>query len=164
MLDQKTLRELLDYNPDTGVFIRKTRTANAINVGDVAGYVNACGYVIVSVQNKPRLAHRLAWLYMYGSWPTKNLDHADGNRENNAISNLRECNQSQNVANTRLGRRNSSGFKGVSCIPGRKSPWRARITIDYKERTIGYYKTQEDAYAAYCKAAAEAFGEFHRPK
>lgn len=162
MITQEKLKELLEYDPETGVFTRKVRTANAIKVGDIAGCINNMGYITISVLGRPMLAHRLAWLYVYGEIPPGNLDHADRRKTNNAIGNLRLCNQSQNTANSPARRGNRSGYKGVSFHSKRKK-WRARITLDYKEKILGYFDTPEEAHRAYCKAAVLAFGEFHIP-
>lgn len=73
------LRELLEYDEDTGVFKRKARTSNRISIGDIAGSSDAKGYVCIRVGGKTYKAHRLAWLYVYGEWPTGEIDHINHN-------------------------------------------------------------------------------------
>jgi len=110
-------------------------------------------------------AHRLAWAHYYGVWPTKRLDHIDGNSANNAIANLRECTMSQNLGNAKKRADNTSGYKGVYRSNYRKhqnKPWTAEIRIDGKKRHIGRYKTPADAHVAYLTAAKKLFGEFAR--
>ena len=161
-LTAERLRELLRYDPDTGVFIRLVTTAPNAPAGGVAGYVSKqIGYVLIGIDREDYLGHRLAWLYMTGEWPQVRLDHRDGNRANNAWINLRLSTQSQNVANSRRRKASASGFKGVSfCkFTGR---WRAVIKQDYKFRCLGRFDTPEAAHAAYCEAARMAFGEFAR--
>jgi HNH endonuclease/AP2 domain len=149
------LRAILNYDHKTGVFTRSIQTAPCNYVGSEAGCLMNTGYICISVDGKPYLAHRLAWLWTYGVWPPKNIDHKDHDRANNRIGNLRLCNQSQNRANSS----SKSGYKGVSWFPSRNK-WRARITVQYKEHLIGYFDSQSDAKAAYQKRAVELFGEF----
>lgn len=155
-LTASRLRDLLHYDPETGVFTRRTQTAPVVKIGGVAGTKLVTGYIGLSVDGKLYLAHRLAWLYVHGNWPTKNIDHKDRDRSNNRIDNLRLCNQSQNTANSS---RKATGIKGVSWFKSRQK-WRARITVQYKEQHIGYFDSIEDAQAAYRAKAAELFGEF----
>jgi hypothetical protein len=117
------------------------------------------GYVLVGVDGPQYLAHRLAWLYMTGAWPDAEVDHIDGNRANNAWSNLRLASRSQNIANSGLRVTNTTGFKGV--FKARKK-FNAKITVNYKSVNLGNFDTKEEASAAYKRAAQAAFGEFAR--
>jgi hypothetical protein len=105
------------------------------------------------------LGHRLVWLYHNGCWPSKFLDHIDGDRENNRIENLREASRTDNNRNVSRQRNNTSGFKGVSLMK-RDNVWIAQITVNRKNYYLGRFSTPEEAYAAYCKAAKELHGEF----
>lgn len=87
MLTVERLRELLDYDPETGVF-RWKEPRRKCRVGEVAGSLRKDGYVKIQVDGRFYQAHRLAWLCVYGVWPSA-IDHIDGNRANNAIANLR---------------------------------------------------------------------------
>lgn len=89
------------------------------------------------------------------------VDHINGNKVDNRRENLRLATGSQNQGNRKTSK-NKSGYKGVWQYPGRKKPWVAEITMNFKRVRLGYFYTAEEAYAAYCKAAKEHFGEFAR--
>lgn len=154
------LRALFHYDPDTGVFTRRVRTANSTKMGEEAGSLTG-GYRLISVDNNIYRAHQLAWLYIYGQWPRFNLDHINGIGEDNRITNLREATFSQNNANARIRKDNIPRLKGASwhAVSGR---WRATIIKDRKQISLGLYKTPEQAHEAYYRAAKELFGEFAR--
>ena len=98
-LTAERLRELLNYDPDTGEFRRCTSRGGAA-AGTLAGCPGGPGsYRIIRVDRVIFLAHRLAWLHSYGVWPTKDIDHIDGDKTNNRIANLREATRAQNVMN-----------------------------------------------------------------
>ena len=101
------------------------------------------------------------WLMLNGEKGGPVVDHIDGDKLNNRRANLRLCSQADNTRNTRLGRNNTSGAKGVSLDVNGK--WRARIWKDRKEIRIGTFDTAEEALAAYDKAAAELHGQFASP-
>lgn len=151
------LRELLHYDPETGIF-----TWNATS--DVAGSVRRDGYVTFRCEGAPYVAHRLAWLYMQGEWPTLNIDHRDGNRANNAFTNLRQATHCHNAQNRVIRSDNSSGFPGVGWHKS-KGAWQAKIGINGRRLFLGNFATREDACAAYLRAK-ELHHEFqpsHRP-
>jgi len=159
MLNAERVRELLLYDPDTGIFTRRTDTGNGRRIGDVAGYLSTRdGYVFIGVDGRDYPAHRLAWLYMTGEWPTTTLDHQDTDKANNCFKNLRLAGHSMNGGNTLKRITNTSGAKGVSRCYGRGKPWHAHI----QGRYIGSFDTIEEAKACYDKAAREIFGEFFR--
>ncbi|MFP5340357.1 MAG: HNH endonuclease signature motif containing protein, partial [Gammaproteobacteria bacterium] len=105
-LSQDRLKQLLNYDPETGRFSWKVsaRTKRPDRPFG-AGCLSPAGYVVLRVDQKLYPAHRLAWLYMNGSWPSKDLDHIDGRRVNNAIANLREAEQVENQQNRRGAKR-----------------------------------------------------------
>lgn len=156
MITQERLKELFTYHPEDGSFVRKVTTSSNAQKGSWAGYVAKNGYRYLSINNKKYLAHRLAWLYSYGEMPEGNIDHIDGDGLNNRISNLRECNQSQNAANSK-GKNGEVGMKGVIKQAGK---FRARIKVAGKSKHLGYFSTAEQAHQAYCEAAKQEFGEF----
>ena len=148
-LTQKILAEKLDYSPRTGLFTWKISPARAIKQGKTAGSVHPSGHVFISIARKLYAAHRLAWLYVYGSWPKQSLDHIDGNPANNKIKNLRELGHTKNLQAARKARRNSrAGLLGVSY---RKdcNKWQARIQRDKKMLSLGFFLTAEEAHEAY---------------
>ena len=151
MIDALTLKKYIAYDPETGVFTRLN--------GDKAGGVNSHGYVQVRTYGTRHKAHRLAWLYVYGEWPKGFIDHINGIRDDNRIANLRIATRKQNMANSKV-RANAITPKGVTMIHDTR--YRARIRVDGKLMHIGYYPTAELAHAAYCEAAQQAFGVYHR--
>jgi len=158
-LTVERLREVLDYDPSTGVFIWLISPAARAPVGAVAGCPKPDGYRQIQVDGVNYRAHRLAWLWVHGVWPSGVLDHKDGYRDNNAINNLRPATLSQNGGNMRRHRDNVSGFKGA-CFEKRSRKWRGTIVINGKQRHLGLFATAEEAHAAYVRAAIETFGEF----
>lgn len=151
LLTSERLQEKLSYNPLTGIFSRIEPGKSKV------GTSHPNGYLQIRVDGKRYLAHRLAWLYMFGDWPSSELDHANGDRLDNRIENLRLATRSQNNGNRRSNAR--SGFKGVVLT---KHGYRAGISLNEKFIYLGMYQTPEEAHAAYCEAARVAFGEFHR--
>lgn len=148
----------LDYNPDTGVFTRKvSRFQGKGKAGSVAGYVNPSGYRRIMVNNRGMWAHRLAWVISTGSWPEGEVDHINGERDDNRLANLRACTHAENRQNMRRPQRNStSGVLGVSFDKSR-GKWCAKIKVkaEGRNRTIGRYATLELASAAYLAAKAK---------
>ncbi len=162
-LTQARLRELLNYNSKTGVFTcRKTRSSKAV-AGQVVGHAHPAGYLWMVIDYRRYLCHRLAWLYVHGKWPPVEIDHINGVRDDNRLVNLRIATISQNRANARKRRDNSSGFKGVYWV-ARYEQWIAQIVLNRKAKYLGHFDSAEDAHDAYCKAAQKHFGEFARFK
>ena len=161
-LTQARLQELLHYNPDTGVFTRRIGGHGIKGgVGAHAGCDSFVGYRVISLDNCLFYAHRLAWLYIYGKWPIAFTDHANGDKSDNRLCNLREATTMENGRNRKIGRNNTSGYKGVVFIKSHRK-WRAAIKIDGIYKYIGEYENAKDAHAAYCSAAMFHFGSFAR--
>src|SRR6478672_6605304 len=97
------IRELLNYEPETGLLTWKVSRCGA-RAESVAGSVNSIGYIQVMIDRRQCLGHRLAWLHTYGSYLTGNIDHKNGIRSDNRLSNMRECTPTQNNGNMRGGR------------------------------------------------------------
>lgn len=150
------LREVLDIDISTGVFCWKVAPAKSIKAGSTAGNLRPDGYVEIKIDYIGYFAHRLMWFHVYEEWPGL-LDHKDTIRHHNWLDNLRAATPSQNGANAKLGKHNTSGFKGVHRHRGL---WRARIIIGRKSIHVGCYDTPEEAHAAYVAKAKELFGEF----
>lgn len=160
MVTQKRLKELFDYDPDTGVFKRIKRvTGRKGNIGDIAGSLKTNGYINIFIDRKQYLAHRLAWLYQYGEFPAQMVDHIDGDKSNNKITNLREATRNQNNYNATLSKRNKSGCKCVYKDKVRNQ-WVVEIKKDNKKNHIGRFYKFEDAVKAYKKHAELLHGEF----
>lgn len=161
-LTAERLRGVVSYDPETGVFVWKVNPSNR-RVGDECGDIKKdSGYRLISVDCRRYRAHRLAWLYMTGAWPTEQVDHKNGVRSDNRWSNLREATQRQNSANM-MRRNNKTGVKGVIRYQGPKHVrFRANIMVDGHTNYLGSFKTLEAAAEAYRIAAEKHFGEFAR--
>lgn len=148
----ESAREAFSYNALTGVVTRIKGNSRSIGgTGYVRKDVWGMEYVLVSLNGTPRMAHRIAWLLHYGSWPTMQIDHRNGNGCDNRIKNLREATGTQNSRNTRK-RNPRSGHTGVRWHKQGKC-WNARITIEGKEIGLGLFKNKKDAVSA--RRAAE---------
>jgi len=146
------LVEILDYNCITGMFAWKISPARNIFQGDNAGYIQKeKGYLVITIDGAPYMAHRLAWLYAHGRWPLLEIDHIDGNKANNAISNLRDVSRGVNCQNLRSAPQRNTTSKLLGAYPSGKR-WRARITINQKIASLGTFATKEDAHSAYLDA------------
>ena len=157
------LHEAYLYEPDTGNFIRLQETnsyGGKAKVGEVAGHIGNTGYIRIGLDGRVYLAHRLAWFYMTGEWPSRYIDHINMIKTDNRWSNLRAATMSQNQANTKRRKDNTSGYKGVTKTPF--NTWQAKTMFNGKKISLGTYDTPEEAFAAYRKAAEELFGDFHR--
>lgn len=167
MITQARLRELLDYNPETGVFSWRVRRGPSAPAGAVAGRISKAkrdaggGYRWVGVDGKEYLAHRLAWLYMRGEMPPCEIDHRNTLRADNRFDNLRLCDDTQNMANRKIQANNTTGFKGVS-LNKATGKFVASIQRCGQYKYLGLFPTPEQAHAAYSVAAKELFGAFAR--
>lgn len=146
------LREVLHYDPETGIFTWKIAPRSKPEfIGTAAGSNHGEGYKIVKIAQRTYLAHRLAWLYVHGVWPSFNIDHRNGNRADNRIANLRDASQSINLQNQRGPRsHNKTGFLGVK--PARNGRFAAQIVLNGKPVHLGIFKTAEEAHAVYVAA------------
>lgn len=154
MLTQKRLRELLDYDPATGVFSRLVDRAGNARKGDVAGTLSL-GRRRIRVDNRLYLASNLAVLYMTGRWARNDVDHRNRIKTDDRWSNLRMATRSQNNAN-RVNR--SKGFYWDAV----NKKYAAQIKVNGKHIFLGRYRTRRQASAAYADANLEHFGEFAR--
>jgi hypothetical protein len=150
-LTVEQLKDTLDYDADTGVFVWKIRPSKAVRAGDVAGCVEKrIGYITIGIGGRVYKAHRLAWLYVYGSWPKGLIDHINGNKADNRIDNLRDVFADGNSQNVRKpNRRNKSGFMGVIWY---QNKWRASMSVNGKSKWLGDYSTPEEAHQVYLEA------------
>lgn len=147
--DQTLFAPLFDqlaYDPGTGLFRWKVRK-NGIHPDGIAGTVQKAGYVTIGVNGKTHLAHRLAWLFTFGEFPSQLIDHINGDRGDNRIGNLREASASQNGRN-RKGKTNRHGLKGVTWLEKSKK-WRASAQHLGTKKHIGLFETPEEAHQAY---------------
>ena len=126
--------------------------------GRCAGYLSKSGYTQVGWNGRLEYAHRIIFMMFYGYLPDQ-VDHADGDKTNNRIENLRASNNSSNQWNRRMDRRNSSGFKGVHWHKQRQK-WHAEIRVNNKKYSLGLHDTPEQAAAAYDDASRRMHGEY----
>ena len=152
-LTQELVRELYDYRDDGKLIHKKARGGN-VSVGREAGGVGNRGYRQMRVLGKLLLSHRIIFLYHHGYLP-KVLDHINGVKTDNRIENLRECTQSQNIANSKG--RSASGYKGVQ---GYRKKWKARLMVNGKDLCLGTYDNIETAAQVATAAREHYFGEF----
>lgn len=160
-LTREQIEAALSYDKETGAFKWIKPTGRRAKAGDAAGSLWSCGYVAIGVAGQRVLAHRLAWFIETGEWPGFDIDHINGNRQDNRIANLRPASRSQNMANTPKRASNTSGVKGVHWS-SRSRRWIARVMKDGKQIHLGTFKDLSDAAEAYAAGATVAFGEFAR--
>ena len=166
------VRELLDYDAETGVFVwrprpremfpdeRASKIWNTRYAGASAGTNSALGYRVIAIAQVEYLAHRLAWLYVHGEPMPSVLDHMDGDPSNNRIANLRAALQRQNIANAKLRDDNTTGAKGVH--RQRNGRFFARVTVGGVLHHLGTFDTVEEAAEARRDGAARLHGKFAR--
>lgn len=148
-LSAEALRIYFRYNPDTGEFFR-------FYDNKPTGRITTNGYRQIFVFGKRYMAHRLAWLYMYGEWPEDQLDHINQVRDDNRIANLRPATNKQNGENIRKFKHNTSGRSGVRWV-SRRGAWEASIRHHKKLIHLGTHPTIIDAVAARIRAERELF-------
>lgn len=161
---QKYLRACFDYDPETGILTWRKRSdvsaqVNARCVGKSAG--SRVPYNLIQIKGIQYRAHRLIWGYVFGSIPKDmEIDHIDGDTQNNRLSNLRLASSGQNKHNSRKSRRGKLP-KGVY-VAHKTKRFAARIQVNRKRIHLGAYDTPEEAHAAFLKAAVKYHGEFAR--
>lgn len=160
-LTAERLRELLQYDPETGWFIWRVATSSQKVGGRAGSYDKTNKYRAIKIDGRLYREHRLAWLYVTGLFPPPGLeiDHANGDRIDNRLSNLRLATRSQNQANKGVFKNNTTGYKGVS---RNRRKFRAAIHHNGRYIHIGNFETTEAAHEAYKLAASELYGEFAR--
>lgn len=154
------LRELFVYDPLEGTF-RYRIARGAKSAGMLAGTPRPGHYIIICIDYRLYVAHRLAWLYMTGEWPLEQIDHANLDRYDNRWENLREATRSENHANKPIGLANTSGVKGV-CWNAARGKWQANICVNGVSLYLGLFSDKAEAHDAYARAAIAHFGEFAR--
>ena len=139
----------MTYDQDTGVLAWKVRPPRAQKDG-TAGCLNGEGYRRVVIEKRNYLAHRLAWLYVHGEWPKNHIDHINGIRSDNRLANLRDVPQAINLQNVRTaggGKKSCNLLGAFKYLPTNR--WQARIRLNGRVISLGYFDTAEQAHIAY---------------
>ena len=157
-LTAERLRAVLNYDPDTGIFTWRRDTSKKTR-GKHSGFSNDQGYLLIGVDGHKYRIHRLAWFYIHGKWPAHHIDHINGNRADNRLSNLREAEVFQNMANSRRPITNKSGYKGVSWHAGARK-WQVHIKYQDINSYLGLFESAEEGHAVYCAEAIRLKGKF----
>jgi len=155
-LTLERVRELLEYNEETGDIIWRIRVTSTVPAGAIAGGLNN-GYISISIDNISYYAHHIAWFLKTGKPPSGRIDHRNGKKNDNRWNNLREATHSQNKMNMPERCDNRSGFKGVT-VSGKK--FKAQICADGVIYYLGRFDTPEQASDAYKKKSLEIHGDF----
>lgn len=146
MLTHERLKEVLNYDSETGIFSWKRKITN-IKDQTTAGALHNKGYIQITIDKKNYLAHRVAWFYVYGKWPQKQIDHINRIKTDNRIKNLRDVTNSTNQHNNGARRHNTSGVNGVINLKSRNC-WVAQIYVDNKRIYLGTFKDKDKAISA----------------
>lgn len=158
MITQECIKEILSYNPDTGVFTWKRRPLshfktdqafkrwNTLYSCNIAGCLDGYGYPRITINNKDYKSHRLAWLYVYGEWPKNQIDHINQNKLDNRIINLRDVTDNENKKNMPIMSSNKSGAAGVHKRKA-NNKWQAYINCEGKRINLGSFDSFEQARA-----------------
>jgi hypothetical protein len=156
------LREVLDYDPETGALTWRFRLSPNSKLGEPAGQIGAHGYRKIRLDGKYYPASHLAWFHYYGEPPAKLIDHKDRDKGNDRIENLRLATHSENARNRKGTSLSTTGLKGAARFnsPKNAKKFRSTITIDGKRIHLGQFATAEEAHEAYSKKVAELHGEF----
>lgn len=169
-MNKEMIDSLLSYDPETGIFVWKNRERELFKSqrsfaqwndkysGKIAGTKKKdSGYIIISVFKNLVRAHHLAWIIQYGTKPTGEIDHINGNRDDNRILNLRDITKAENAKNKCLSKRNKTGFHGISLHKNGK--YRVKAMALNTQKHLGYFKDINDAVLA--RKEFEAANGYH---
>jgi hypothetical protein len=147
-LTAEEFRRLFHYEPETGVFTRLYSSQGCI-AGAPVGSFDKRGYLRIGLHGFTYSAHRLAWLYVHGVWPSKYIDHINGDKGDNRITNLRDASPTVNSRNRRV-----ADHMGTS-KDERTNKWRSSIKVNGKRKHLGMFDDQRAAHEAYVAAKRE---------
>lgn len=155
-LTREMLKEVLVYDEVCGQFYRKNKVRKGLHTGEVAGSITSTGYWRITIDRKEYLAHRLAWFYMTGTWPDKDVDHINGNPLDNRWDNLRLCSKRESNLNRGAMSNSRTGIKGVKLLPS----GRYQVLVDNK--SYGTYPDTDLAELVAQEVRSKLHGEFAR--
>ena len=142
---QERVRELFEYLPETGELKRKITVGGRWKVGTIAGCARKDGYKLISIDGiTNNYIHRIVWLYHFGAFPEKDIDHINHDPLDNRIENLRAVDHIDNIRNAKMHKHNTSGVNGVSWN-SLLNKWEAHITVKQKKLHLGVYEDIIDA-------------------
>lgn len=157
------LRDVLNYDVESGIFTWK-HPRQGRRLDRIVGSDRGKGYLSICIDGTTYFSHRLAFAYVNGRWPSKWIDHINGDRSDNRISNLREASSAENNQNRlKESRRSTSGFLGVSSDSKRKK-FAAAIQVDGKSVFLGRFNSPEIAHEAYLIAKSKLHPFFAQPQ
>lgn len=157
-MDIEYLKSVLKYDPETGCFTWIAPRNRRIKPGDKAGSHDKYGYGRLNINKKSIFAHRLAWAMFYGEWPEGQIDHINGVKDDNRISNLRIATNTQNSYNSKRTSKNKTGFRGVRYRLGR---YDASCSVNGEPVHLGRFDTAEEASECYESFIKSLHGEFY---
>jgi hypothetical protein len=158
VMNLELIKDYLNYDPESGIFTWKKNLKGPAKEGMIAGARHSRGYITIGFNGESYLAHRLAWAFTYNEISQNmQIDHINGDRGDNKISNLRLASHEENCRNSKPRKHNKSGIKGVR---KENSKWAARIRVNKKEIWLGTFETSDEAAKAYQDAAKKYFGQF----
>lgn len=145
-LTQERARDLLRYDAETGILMRKLKSGRWKICGNKPTHNDEYGQV--NIDGRMYLTHRLIWLLLYGAWPENEIDHIDRDPMNNRINNLRIVTRTENMHNRNKQTNNSSGYPGVY-FNKQRNKYMAHIKVNRKKIYLGLFNTAEEAFTAY---------------
>lgn len=147
----EVVRDLFNYDPETGIVTWRRKGVRSAVIGQRVGYAHSAGYLQVYFTGYyPQVLHRIAWAITHGEWPPVFIDHINGVKDDNRLCNLRLATDAQNHQNLKRARKdNLSGFLGVTRSRAR---FVATIAWEGKRKYLGVWPTAEEAHAAYIEA------------
>jgi len=150
LIDLDEVLKTYRYVPETG-FLYWREKGRKRNMNAPVGGLNTKGYRVILMRQRLYLAHRVIWFMVHGEWPNL-IDHINGNKNDNRIENLRSVNQAQNLQNRKISKRNKSGYTGINFNKKRN-----RYLVSIGKKSVGWFKTLEEAIEARKKVEREYF-------